>query len=843
MKKVILAVMSILCLTVSAQDPATAWETLYPAIEKQIKAPEFRDKDYNILDYGRQNKRADYLYTELINSTIERCSAEGGGRVIIPAGVWMTGPITLKSNVNLHLSEGATLLFTDDLSQYPLVYTRWEGMDCYNYQPMIYAFEEKNIAITGKGTIDGGAENANWWRMCGAKKYGWEEDQNIISQRIGRPILMEWNEKGVPVDERQMGDGYGMRVQLLNPVSCKNVLIEDVTLLRSPFWVIHPLFCENLTVRGVHIQNDGPNGDGCDPESCKNVLIENCFFDTGDDCIAIKSGRNRDGRVAARPSENIIVRNCQMKNGHGGVVVGSEISGGYRNLFVENCVMDSPDLERVIRIKTNNCRGGVIENIFVRNVKVGQCREAVLKINLVYEQREKCQRDFYPFVKNVYLDNVTCEKSKYGVKIEGYDDRCNIENIEVKDCVFNGVTSGGNSIKGEVRDVRFINLIINGKPCIESQPMSVKMALSEMKRHPSSWSVDHSKRLHWSYSVGVEMDGIEAAGSRYGIDSIRDYAISYVDSLVMPDGEILTYKSADFNIDHVKNGRLLMRAYKLTGEQRYLDAMNKLYAQLQKHPRTKTGGFWHKQIYPRQLWLDGLYMGQPFYLDYANNFLAGKDQKKAYDDIAKQLITVGKKTFDPATGLYRHAWDETKSMFWADKKSGQSQHAWGRAMGWYIWAIVDVLENLPQDHKSRPELVALLKSVADGLVKYQDPETGLWYQVLDEPGREGNYLEATCAAMFSYNLLRANRLGLLDDSYRAAGEKAYQGILDNFITTDEDGTINLIQCCQVAGLGGGNNERRNGTFEYYISEPIRENDGKGVGPFILSSLEMEGKAK
>ena len=271
--------------------------------------------------------------------------------------------------------------------------------------------------------------------------------------------------------------------------------------------------------------------------------------------------------------------------------------------------------------------------------------------------------------------------------------------------------------------------------------------------------------------------------------------------------------------------------------------MNRLYAQLQKHPRTKTGGFWHKQIYPRQLWLDGLYMGQPFYLDYANNFLTGKDQKKAYDDIAKQLLTVGKKTYDPATGLYRHAWDETKSMFWADKKTGQSQHAWGRAMGWYIWAIVDVLENLPQDHKSRPELVTLLKSVADGLVKYQDPETGLWYQVLDEPGREGNYLEATCAAMFSYNLLRANRLGLLDDSYRAAGEKAYQGILENFITTDEDGTINLTQCCQVAGLGGGNNERRNGTFEYYISEPIRENDGKGVGPFILASLEMEGMTK
>jgi len=445
----------------AAEDAAKAWAELYPAVEQSIKAPTFREKDYPIFKYGKKSKTKGYLYTRLINKVIERCSREGGGRVVIPAGTWLTGPITLKSNVNLYLEEGATLLFTPDLKEYPLVRTRWEGMDCYNYQPMIYAFGEENIAITGKGTIDGGAEIENWWRMCGAKKYGWEDGKGIISQRIGRPILMEWNEKGVPVEERKMGDGYGMRVQLVNPVKCKNVLIEGVTMLRSPFWVIHPLLCENLTVRGVHIQNAGPNGDGCDPESCKNVLIEKCFFDTGDDCIAIKSGRNRDGRTANIPSENIIVRDCTMKNGHGGVVVGSEISGGYRNLFVENCRMDSPDLDRVIRIKTNNCRGGVIENIYVRNVEVGQCREAVLKINLVYEQREKCQRDFYPVVRNVFLDNVNCNKSKYGVRIDGFDDRCNVYNIEVKNSTFRGVTDGALLLTGDVRDVRMTNVDIS----------------------------------------------------------------------------------------------------------------------------------------------------------------------------------------------------------------------------------------------------------------------------------------------------------------------------------------------------------------------------------------------
>ncbi len=838
MRKLLIAATALIAaLAAAAQDPATAWTTIYPQVEKAIKAPEFRDKDYRLFDYGKPSKKEGYLYTDLINSVIERCSNEGGGRVVIPEGTWLTGPITMKSNVNLHLSEGATLLFTDDLSKYPLVLTRWEGMDCWNYQPMVYAYEQKNIAISGKGTIDGGAMNENWWRMCGAKKFGWEE--GIISQRIGRPKLMEWNEAGVPVDQRKMGDGYGMRPQLVNPVKCENVLIEDITLLRSPFWVIHPLLCENLTVRGVHIQNAGPNGDGCDPESCNNVLIENCYFDTGDDCIAIKSGRNRDGRTWNIPSQNIIVRNCRMKNGHGGVVIGSEISGGYRNLFVENCVMDSPDLDRVIRIKTNSCRGGIIENVFVRNVEVGQCREAVLKINLVYESKEACRRDFAPTVRNVFLENVNCKKSKYGVKIDAFDDICNVYNIEVKNCRFDGVTTGANSINGKTADIRLENLTINGNPTIESLPVSLKMALSEMRRNPLSWQIDHSKRLNWSYSVGTELDAFFDVAKRYDADSVKAYALSYMDSCVLADGTIRRYKPEDFKLDDVKNGTLLLEAYRLTGEDRYLNAARQLYNQLLNQPRTKDGGFWHKRIYPRQMWLDGLFMGTPFYTEYANEYLTGKEQKKAYDDIAKQLLTVAKHTYDPATGLYRHAWDESKKMFWADKKDGRSAHAWGRAEGWYIWALVDVLEAMPQDHKKRPELVKLLHNVADGLLKYQDVPTGLWYQVLDSPDREGNYLEATASAMFCYNLLRATRLGLLEPYYRDAALNAYKGILDNFVVTNPDGTITLTKCCAVAGLGGGSSERRNGSFEYYISEPVRDNDAKGVGPFILASLEME----
>ncbi len=404
-----------------AERAQKAWTDVYPQVEARIKAPTFPDKDYNIKDFlpktkkaqkaQKKDKHGEILYTDAINSAIEKCSKSGGGRVIVPAGTWLTGPVKLLSNVNLHLEEGATLLFTDDPHQYyPLVLTAWEGMNCWNWSPMIYAYQQENIAITGKGTIDGGASRANWWAMVGNEYWGWKP--GMVSQRAGRIILQEWNEKNVDLFERRLGSNYGMRPQLVNPVECKNVLIEDVTMLRSAFWVMHPLMCQNVTVRGVHVQNDGPNGDGCDPESCKDVLIENCYFDTGDDCIAIKSGRNRDGRERAIPSENIIVRNCQMKNGHGGVVVGSEISGGYKTLFVENCKMDSPDLERVIRIKTNTCRGGVIEDIYVRNVEVGQCDEAVLKINLDYEPKEMCKRAYPPVVRNVYLENVTCNKSK-----------------------------------------------------------------------------------------------------------------------------------------------------------------------------------------------------------------------------------------------------------------------------------------------------------------------------------------------------------------------------------------------------------------------------------------------
>jgi len=450
----------LITLLANASPIEEAWKEC-AKIEQQIKKTSFPNRTFVITDFGaKANNEAEPCH-DAINQAIITCNQAGGGTVVIPKGVFYTGPLTLKSNVNLHFEDGAVLKFSTDQKLYfPAVLTRWEGVDCWNAHPLIYAYGETNIAITGKGTIDGQGANENWWRMCGAKRFGWEE--GVVAQRNGgRERLLMYAETSMPVYKRIMKPEDGMRPQLINFHSCNTILIEDVSLRNSPFWVIHPLFCESMIVRGVDILSHGPNNDGCDPESSKNILIENCIFNTGDDCIAIKSGRNADGRKWNIPSENIIVRGCTMKDGHGGVVVGSEISGGYKNLFVENCKMDSKNLDRVIRIKSSTCRGGLIENIYVKDVTVGQCGEAVLRIDLQYENRENCNRGFNPTVRNVYLQNVTCEKSKFGAYIVGLEDNDHVYNINVEDCHFNNVAQG-NSIKG-AKDITFKGLYINGK--------------------------------------------------------------------------------------------------------------------------------------------------------------------------------------------------------------------------------------------------------------------------------------------------------------------------------------------------------------------------------------------
>ena len=860
----------LLCLLIPSVAQAKAWdEEEYKRIEQSIKAPSFPQKDFLITKYGAKTTNTAAKNQKAINKAIAACSKKGGGRVIVPAGTFLTGAITMLSHVNLVVEKDAVLKFAFEPDLYPIVPTRWEGIDCHNLSPCIYAYKQTDIAVTGEGTIDGSGANDTWWPWNGHPRFGFKE--GMISQRGGsRARLLKYAEDGVPMDQRIFTKEDALRPQLINFYLCENILMENLTLLNSPFWVIHPLLSKNITVRGMKIINDGPNGDGCDPESCDGVLIENCYFNTGDDCIAIKSGRNNDGRLWDKPSENIIIRNCEMKNGHGGVVIGSEISGGCRNVYAENNVMDSPELERVVRIKTNTCRGGVIENINARNIKVGVCKESVLKINLDYEPKEVCCRGFVPTVRNINIENITCEKSKYGVQIIALDSVCNVYDINVKNCHFNGVKDG-NFSSGLTRDVRFDNLFINGSLVLQQMPYqhySEWLTYSEMKRVPESYLLDFSKKPKWSYVMGIELEGMLDTYLRYGGDDILKYCKMYTDKMIAENGDITGYNILDYNLDNIRTGHFVTRMYQNWPEAKNLLAMQTMMKQLQDQPRTIADKvFWHKAIYAYQVWLDGIFMGLPFRVLTApimeKTQKARKNRKapttqSIYDDAVNQLNITYQRTLDPKTGLNRHAYDETRKTFWADKETGLSQHCWGRAQGWFTMALIEVLDALPEDYTRRGEVIDLLKKDFDAILKWQDKKSGLWYQVMDSPKREGNYLESTCSAMFTYALLKAYRKGYVDSQYRDAGIKAYKGMIKNFIKVHADKTISLTQCCSVAGLGPAatpeveaamkqinpkgqvkENKKRDGSYEYYLSEPIRDNDAKGVGPFLWASLEME----
>jgi unsaturated rhamnogalacturonyl hydrolase len=431
MKNIALALVALLAATglVRAGETAVTWQTA-AAILARIKPPQFPARDFAIADFGAVvGGTADC--SSALRQAIAACSAAGGGRVVVPAGVFLTGAIQLKSNVNLHLTEGATLLFSTDPAAYlPVVFTRWEGVECMNYSPFIYAFEQENIAVTGSGTLDGQASEENWWAWArkGPDKLS---PASPDSKRLG-----ELSDRAAPVAERVFGAGHFLRPNFFQPYRCRNVLIEGVHIRRSPMWEINPVLCTNVTVRNLDIFSHGPNNDGCDPEASRDVLIEGCTFDTGDDCIAIKSGRNDDGRRVGVASENLIIRKCDMKDGHGGVVIGSEIAGGCRNVFIEDCMMDSPNLERALRFKSNARRGGVLENIFMRNVTIGRVAEAIITVDFLYE--EGSDGPHKPVLRNVQLENVTAKSTPRIFYIAGFDGAV-IDGIRLAHCSFSGV--------------------------------------------------------------------------------------------------------------------------------------------------------------------------------------------------------------------------------------------------------------------------------------------------------------------------------------------------------------------------------------------------------------------
>lgn len=362
---------------------------------------------------------------------------------------------------------------------------------------------------------------------------------------------------------------------------------------------------------------------------------------------------------------------------------------------------------------------------------------------------------------------------------------------------------------------------------------SVRMADSDIKRNPQGWMIDFKDKPKWDYTQGLFASAIEQVYEKTGDKKYLNYIQAFADTMISEDGKILTYKKTDYNIDRVNPGKFLMELYKETGNEKYKLAIEELRDQMRTHPRTKEGGFWHKKVYPHQMWLDGLYMGSPFLAQYAVEF----NEPAIFDDVANQIILVDKHTWDANKGLWRHGWDESREQKWSDPETGQAPNVWGRAMGWYAMALVDVLDYFPKNHPKRAEILQITQKMADALVKYQDSKTGLWWQVVDQGGREGNYLEGSASSMFTYFLVKAAKNGYIDQSYMKAAKNGFNGILSNLIKENPDGTISITQVCAVAGLGG--TPYRDGTYEYYINEERRDNDPKAVAPFIMASLLFE----
>ena len=418
------------------QFPADSWNNM-DTILARIRPPVYQTKEFDVTQYGAKGD-GDADCSGAFRKAIEACSKSGGGRVIVPAGIFLTGPIHLQSNVDLHLSSGTVIRFDQDPKKYlPPVMTRWEGVECMNYSPLIYAFGRENVSVTGEGTLDGRADSAHWWPWKGNKNMGWTE--GMPNQAEGRKKLFQMGEQGVPVADRVLGEGAYLRPNFIQFYSCRNILIEGVRIINSPMWEIHPVLCENVTVRNVHIDTHGLNNDGCDPESCSDVAIRDCYFDTGDDCIAIKSGRNNDGRRVNMPCRDIVIQHCIFKDGHGGITIGSEESGGVRNVFAEDCELESPVLYSALRIKSNAVRGGTVENVFLRNIRVGLVDRAVVDVDLFYEEGKN--GGFLPTIRTISVEHMTVEKCKTAFNLVGYAE-APLKDIRFADCVFKNVTQG-----------------------------------------------------------------------------------------------------------------------------------------------------------------------------------------------------------------------------------------------------------------------------------------------------------------------------------------------------------------------------------------------------------------
>ncbi|HEU5396623.1 MAG TPA: glycoside hydrolase family 28 protein [Verrucomicrobiae bacterium] len=421
------------CCSGAAASTPDAWRQV-PEILARIVPPTFPERDFDIRRFGAVGDGTNDC-TAAFAKAIAACHRSGGGRVVVPAGKYSTGAIHLQSNVNLHLEKGATILFSTDPKKFlPLVFVR-DAAELMNYSPFIYAFEQTNVAVTGEGTLDGQASKSVW-------------PEFVAKSKPDADRLVAMGNQEIPVRERLFGPGHFIRPNFVELVRCRNVLLDGIRVVDSPMWELHPVYCTNVTVRGVNISSHGKNNDGCDPDSCRDVLIENCTFDTGDDCIAVKSGRDHDGRRVNLPCENVVIRNCEFKDGHGGVTMGSETSGGIRNVFAENCRFDSPNLDQALRFKTDSLRGGFIENIYIRNCTVKKARTG---IGMTMNYTKGAQGKFIPVVRDIDIRDCKFEMLlRQPIFIEGLSPSAEITDVTIANCEFPS-GSNENTITNAVR--------------------------------------------------------------------------------------------------------------------------------------------------------------------------------------------------------------------------------------------------------------------------------------------------------------------------------------------------------------------------------------------------------
>ena len=855
------------------------YEYLYknlPFEMPRVKVPVFPDNQVSIRDFGGVGDGIT-LNTEAFAKAMDALSKKGGGTLDVPLGVWFTGPIVFKSNINLHLEEGALILFTPDFDAYPLVNAVFEGLNTRRCQSPISGSNLENIAITGKGSINGSGQawrplkkgkvtEGQWKEITnsgGIVKYGtWFPSQKSL---LGSSISDMNVPRSLTTDAQWDSIKDFLRPVLVDFIECKNVLFQGVLFENSPAWNLHPFMCENVIIDGVFSRNPAyaQNGDGLDLESCKNTIIVNSLFDVGDDGICIKSGKDADGRKRGRPTENVLVDNCKVFQGHGGFVVGSEMSGGVRNISVTNCSFIGTDAG--LRFKSMRGRGGIVENIYISGISMFDIVTNSFIFDLYYggksgsEALENGESDApaektippvteeTPIFRNIYVKDVVSKNAHNAMTFTGLPEM-NITNINVEDAT---VTAKYGAKLSEATGVNFKNvrivadegpaLILNHVKDFKSDvdysgktKYYVRMTDSEMKRNPESWMLDFSTQPRWNYCQGLVLQSILQAWKKTGDKKYFSYVQSYADTMLLNDGkEIRTYNPQDYSLDMINSGKILIPLYEQTKEEKFKNAIQLLRDQLKTQPRTDAGGFWHKKIYPHQIWLDGIYMASPFLAEYAQKF----NEPALFDDIALQITTAASKTYDPKTGLYYHGWDESKQERWANPVTGQSPNFWSRSMGWYAMAIVDVLDFLPENHPERQDIIHIFQQLISSLEKVQDPKTGLWYQVTDKIGEKDNYLESTGSIMFIYSMIKGAQKGYLSEEYKQKAEKLYESYLQNFVKENPDGTLSITNCCSVAGLGGKN--YRDGSYRYYISEPVRDNDPKATGPFIMASLLLD----